>query len=508
MSNAGEKSSDLQSAAVNSTFDLKNAVELLTSEYSIIDFGGEVRYLKNSNVSNLLTGDINPLTTRLNLYRKMDIELFQQRELENSQFSVKQSDFRNIIDAWRLASNTKCFQGTDFDPNNTDPDILNLWRGPIRGQEGDWEVIRSFLLEIIANRDIEKYEYLRNFLAHAIQKPGEKPGVMLFFHGEQGTGKGTLLELIGGIWRYTTLFVQDVKEVVGDFNGGVERNYVVLMDEALFAGDGKSANALKSMVTEPLMRINEKNQPRRTISSVHRFVAATNSEVVAKVDRDDRRFFICEVSKERQQDTQYFGRLKKAFSDGVTLPAFVHALENRDLTDFEVRQRPKTAEHGKNVLAGLRGFEAFIYDCLQQGQLGYDEVAPVFRDVETRITNQQLVNAYSQFRSVAGARYEDMKTTGMKQHLKKVFGEDVDAKVYAFAGAKQPCRGVKFPPLGVMRAKFLAYHKIDPAHHHWDDIESADSAPEKANGKSVISGKETGWDSLSHFSFDDVPWSD
>ena len=46
MSNAGEKSSDLQTAAVNSTFDLKNAVELLTSGYSIIDFGGEVRYLK------------------------------------------------------------------------------------------------------------------------------------------------------------------------------------------------------------------------------------------------------------------------------------------------------------------------------------------------------------------------------------------------------------------------------------------------------------------------------
>ena len=176
MSNAGEKSSDLQTAAVNSTFDIENAVELLTSGYSIIDFGGEVRYLKNSNVSNLLTGDINPLTTRLNLYRKMDIELFQQRDLENSQFSVKQSDFRNIIDAWRLASNTKCFQGTDFDSNNTDPDILNLWRGPIRGQEGDWEVIRSFLLEIIANRNIEKYEYLLNFLAHAIQKPGEKPG--------------------------------------------------------------------------------------------------------------------------------------------------------------------------------------------------------------------------------------------------------------------------------------------------------------------------------------------
>ena len=66
---------------MNSTFDIENAVELLTSGYSIIDFGGEVRYLINSNINDLLTGDINPLTTQLNLYRKVDIELFQQREL-------------------------------------------------------------------------------------------------------------------------------------------------------------------------------------------------------------------------------------------------------------------------------------------------------------------------------------------------------------------------------------------------------------------------------------------
>ena len=45
-------------------------------------------------------------------------------------------------------------KGTDFDPNNTDPDILNLWRGLSRIR-GHWEVIRSFLLEIIANRNIE-----------------------------------------------------------------------------------------------------------------------------------------------------------------------------------------------------------------------------------------------------------------------------------------------------------------------------------------------------------------
>ena len=37
----------------------KRAVDLLTSRYSIIDFGGEVRYLKNSNVEELLKGEVN-----------------------------------------------------------------------------------------------------------------------------------------------------------------------------------------------------------------------------------------------------------------------------------------------------------------------------------------------------------------------------------------------------------------------------------------------------------------
>ena len=67
------------------------AVDLLTSRYSIIDFGGEVRYLKNSNVEELLRGEVNPLTTGLKLYRKGDIELFQQRDLENAGLPVEKN---------------------------------------------------------------------------------------------------------------------------------------------------------------------------------------------------------------------------------------------------------------------------------------------------------------------------------------------------------------------------------------------------------------------------------
>ena len=47
--------------------ETRRAVDLLTSRYSIIDFGGEVRYLKNSNVEELRTGEVNPLITGLKL---------------------------------------------------------------------------------------------------------------------------------------------------------------------------------------------------------------------------------------------------------------------------------------------------------------------------------------------------------------------------------------------------------------------------------------------------------
>ena len=184
----------------------------------------------------------------------------------------------------------------------------------------------------------------------------------------------------------------------------------------------------------------------------------------------------------------------------------MNALETRDLSEFEVRLRPKTKEHGINVLAGLRGVDAFLYDCIQQGQLGYENSAPIFRDTETHVTNAELVEAYKQFRSVDAAKYDHASTTKIKQHLKKVLGEHVDAKVVPRHGSKTLVRGVKFPPLEVMRAKILAHYKIDETTHDWDSVAAPNNSAEKTNGISVISGTETVTDTFGHTTRQEVPW--
>jgi phage/plasmid-associated DNA primase len=109
-----------------------------------------------------------------------------------------------------------------------------------------------------------------------LQFPALKPGVMVVLLGKQGTGKGLFFEILHRIWPKTYLLVSDINQVLGQFNAALERNYVIVMDEAMFSGDRKSQDRLKSLITENTCHIEQKYQPSRTIESVHRFFASSN----------------------------------------------------------------------------------------------------------------------------------------------------------------------------------------------------------------------------------------
>ena len=92
-------------------------------------------------------------------------------------------------------------------------------------------------------------------MAHALQKPEEKPGVMINLLGGQGIGKGTLGRIFQRIWTATYVQVSNISLVTGSFNAALERAYIVFLDEALFVGDRRASDRLKSLVTEPAINI-------------------------------------------------------------------------------------------------------------------------------------------------------------------------------------------------------------------------------------------------------------
>ncbi len=461
--------------------DFKKARKLLIDNFSIIDFDGDLRYLNNENVRDVLEGNGNPTTLKLSYYKKADIRLQMERLLSKHHLALEKDDWKMLPIAWQRSPKTKFYKGIAFDPLNKDKQRLNLYRGhAIEPKEGNCDIIDELLWKVLSSQSHEKYDYLLNLLAHAIQKPEKKPEIMTVFYGKQGTGKGSFGELITAIWPYTTLMTQNVNEIVGQFTGSLERAYWVLLDEALFSGDRKSANALKSKISEKKMRIEQKNQPSRTIDSYHRFIAFTNEEKFATVARDDRRFFVCEVSDVYKQDRDFFGRYYAALEDGVSVAAFVYKLLQRDISNFEVRDRPITREHSEQKLASLEPFEQYALKLLEDGQFTGD-MMPIEWNGSLRLATKTIKEDYLEFdkRAEQYGPFSDKKLIG---YLRKIFPS---ARTDRWVDGAEKVRGIRLPSLITAREEFEQY--LD-CRLNWDGEDLIKTDPTEKNGLSGQSG--------------------
>jgi len=303
------------------------------------------------------------------MFRMTPGKLLLRRHLEALPIA---SDAGKAIAEFLVSPTTTVYDRIAFSPLPALPTTLNLWSGPTAiPRPGGWDAIKGFMLEVIAGGDIALYRYLILFLSHMIQKPEEKPGVVMAMLGGQGTGKGSALRIVERIWSSSTLLVSDVDHVIGRFNAALEGNYAICMDEAMFAGYKRAMDRLKSLVTEPTVTIEQKQQPRRSIVSYHRFFTTTNHAHFAHVEPDDRRFVFFHVSDKRQGDAAYWKQVHQAINDPAVISAMVYDLERYDLTNFDVRQRPKNEAHMDQKLRSLNGFDRYWYEVLQSGCFGH-----------------------------------------------------------------------------------------------------------------------------------------
>jgi phage/plasmid-associated DNA primase len=306
---------------------------------------------------------------------------------------------------------------------------------------------------------MELFEYLLNYVAHMLQRPEEKPGVMVVLLGSQGTGKGLFFQILQRIWGRTSLLVSDIQQVVGNFNAALERNYVIMMDEALFSGDRKSQNRMKSFITEKSCTVEQKYQPSRTINSVHRFFASSNHEHFSHVEADDRRLLIVKVSKSRQGDRAYFSDLAAAIDDDTVIAAMVHNLMQLNLNQFDVRQRPLTQEHASQKIQSLQGFDRYWFEVLTNGRFGLE--AQVTFGTNERWTDGGFISTKSLCERY---QYYDKQSQRFGPTLTKTIGGSIEklcpsAEKDRKTEPSGQSRGYKVPPLEVARGEMAAYLK-------------------------------------------------
>ncbi len=397
-----------------------------------------------------------------NMFIVNDGKLLMRRYLENLPVSCKPNE---VIDAFLNHPNTLQYGHVAFTPLPTPPNTINYWVPPtVQPQSGNYSIIGKFLKTVICNGENETCAYLIHYLAHMWQKPEEKPGVAIVLLGGQGTGKGTFFQLLQKIWTRTTLQVSSVEHVVGGFNAAMERSFIINMNEALFSGDRRAMDRLKSMITEPTITIEQKYQPRRTVGSIHRFFAASNHQHFGNIEKDDRRFVFLRVSEERKGDHNYFGEIHSAINDPFQLAAFCELLATTDITDFNIRAKPNTGELLEQKLQSLTGFARYWYDVLITGYIDFANFSIVGDQWEDSrfVSTINLLNSFKQHLSKS-RQYQAAQNTEIRKGLAKWCPSAKNTRETVCGRQK---RGYELPSLSDAR---LAFEEVFGGKIDWRD---------------------------------------
>ena len=426
----------------------------LQNQYAIIDLSGETRVVDRLQVADVFRGK---LVGDPAFYKKADATIWMKRVLETLPYPC---DPLAVIRNFWVDPATVVYKGTAFMPSSTSTEALNFWVGPSDpDSQGSATFILTYLLDVICGGDTSSFDYVISYLAHMVQRPQEKPGVILVLLGRQGTGKGMFFNLLRAIWSRTTLLVTDIDQVVGRFNARLERSYAVCMDEALFAGDRKALDRLKSMITEPYINIEQKYQPARSIESVHRFFAASNHDHFAHVEMDDRRFVFLAVSDTHQQDATYFAQLAANLHDPTAVGAFVHHLQGLDISSFNVRRKPNTGQHLVQKIKSLQGVARYWYEVLLAGDLdaGVNQfgVGTVWTG-QIFMPTSDLVRHYTNFNKNA-QRHQTVQSGDVVSTIQKLCPSAANARQLCHQNglaAKVQKRGLQLPDIAIARAEF------------------------------------------------------
>jgi hypothetical protein len=196
------------------------------------------------------------------------------------------------------------------------------------------------------------FEYVVQWFADSLVNAGDKPGTTIAMGGGQGCGKGTVANYIRDIYgpHFAQLAGSDV--LTGRFNDFMAAKLMVFADEAIFAGDPKALNKVKSYITEKRIFIDKKFIPGYEIDNHMRLLLATNSTRIAPAEIDDRRYVPLEFDDSKKGNIAYFAAIERERVNGGTAAFMYHLMHEVKLTR-NLRLTPKTAVLSEQKLLSL-----------------------------------------------------------------------------------------------------------------------------------------------------------
>lgn len=277
---------------VDEMFDIYTTAEAIAemnANYALVMMGGKCLILEKNSYNPALKCKciaFHPTSTftTFNAHKRVKID----------------NEYLSIVKYWlshRLATR---YNNMVFNPTN-EPQaegVFNLFSGLNRKpKKGSWRKFLWHIRHIICRGDKKLTRYVIAWLANMVQgRP--KPGVALVLIGGKGTGKGSFANTIGQLFGRHFLQIVQRNQLTGNFNAHLREAYLVFADEAFWAGDKQAESALKALITEPLLMIEQKGLDAFQIANYTNFIFATNNEWSVPAGQGERRFCVFNVPRQ------------------------------------------------------------------------------------------------------------------------------------------------------------------------------------------------------------------
>ena len=220
------------------------------------------------------------------------------------------------------------------------------------------------------------YHYVVMWLASCLSNHLDRAKTALVLQGGQGSGKSTMVNLFGQLLGRHYLHLQDSGRLTERFNGYMRDILLLFSDESFWAGDIRSANTLKGMITEDSRLIEHKFQNPEVVPNFARLIFASNNDWIVSSDHDDRRFQVIEVSESKKQDRGYFTAIRQQWADGGKECLYYYLTSDQiqqQMLDFNFEKQRVRTPLAMQQLLNSNLAAAWIQEILDNGGTWYQE---------------------------------------------------------------------------------------------------------------------------------------
>ena len=294
-------------------------------------------------------------------------------------------DGKRAVEIWCTSPNQNNYVSLTYSPpprdENTHSDFLNLYDRPgITREEAvqngrvrrspHVEAFKMHVRENFCRGNPEHSRWAMGWLAHVVQRPGEKRYSAFVARGNKGSGKSLLAKQIMRIVGMGHCKMpSDPSQVFGRF-ADMSSCVFAYLNEQFFSGDHAADSALKRIITEEYTDVEKKFKDTfkaQVLCAV--FIDGNQQWIVPACGKGERRYFVLDVADGladwKQAGDERYDQIIAAMGapDGGELAAgdydIARYLYEYDLSGFDHSKVPVTEALQDQAEEGLQGFDAW-----------------------------------------------------------------------------------------------------------------------------------------------------